>query len=192
MKLKTLFLVATVVLIPIGQMRPVLAQASSDYKIVPSDVLVIEIVGEEKLAKEFRVSLNGTISFPFLDTVTVAGKTAAEIKEELTELLDRDYFVNPQLIVDVKEYRIREVLVNGFVNKPGSVSIPGEQRLTILEAIGRAGGLTARGNPNKIKFSRPGQREQTFSMDQLKNQNDPDKIIALQPGDVIEVQDKLF
>jgi len=173
-------------------MRGALAQASSDYKIVPSDVLVIEIVGEEKLAKEFRVSLNGTISFPFLDTVTVAGKTAAEIKEELTEMLDRDYFVNPQLIVDVKEYRVREVLVNGFVNKPGSVTIPGEQRLTILEAIGRAGGLTARGNPKNIKFSRPGQREQTFSMDQLKNQNDPDKIIALQPGDVIEVQDKLF
>jgi protein involved in polysaccharide export with SLBB domain len=193
MKLKCLLWIGVLAFGALRSSVNLSAQIAADYKISPSDVLVVEIVGEINLPKEFRVSLAGTISFPYLDTVSVAGKTAAEIKDELTELLDKDYFVNPQLIVDVKEYRVREVFVNGQVNKPGAVTLPGEQKLTIIDAISRAGGLTARGNPNKIKFARPGQPEKTFSMDQLKKDlSDPDKTISVQPGDVIEVTDKLF
>lgn len=168
------------------------SQAGSDYKIAPLDVLVIDLVGEKDLQREFRVSRTGTIDYPYVEKVEVAGKTTSEVKDVLTALLDKDYFVNPQLTVDVKEYRVREVLVNGQVNKPGSVVLPGEAPLTILEAIGRAGGLTARGNQKSIKFTRPGQPEKTLSLDDLKRETDKDRIIHLQPGDVIEVGDKLF
>jgi polysaccharide biosynthesis/export protein VpsN len=168
------------------------SQGGSDYKIAPLDILVIDLVGEKDLQREFRVSRTGTIDYPYLEKVEVAGKTTSEVKDTLTELLDKDYFVNPQITVDVKEYRVREVLVNGMVNKPGSVVLPGEAPLSILEAIGRAGGLTVRGNPNKIKFSRPGKFEKTFTLDGLKKETDKDKIITLEPGDVIDVEDKLF
>src|SRR4051812_18822059 len=68
-------------------------QVSSDYKIGASDVLIIDLVGEKDLPHEFPVSGNGTITYPFLDQVSVAGKTSAEIRDILTAMLDKDYFV---------------------------------------------------------------------------------------------------
>lgn len=192
MHLKKIFPCIFFALLALVEALPSRAQVGSDYKIAPSDVLVIEVIGERDLTKEFRVSRTGEISFPYLDSVTVVGKTVVEIKELITELLDKDYIVNPQVVVDVKEYHPREVLINGQVNKPGSVALPGEQKLSILDAIGRAGGLTNRADPKKIKFSRRGRKEITYSLDDLKRESDPDKIIALEPGDVIEVGDKIF
>ena len=64
--------------------------------------------------------------------------------------------------------------------------------LTILGALARAGGLSDRANPAKIKFTRPPSTERTYSLDELKKESDPEKIVILQPGDVIEVMEKLF
>lgn len=164
-------------------------QARSDYKIAPHDIIVIDVFGEKDLSKEFRVSATGTINYYFLGEMQVAGKTTTEVREALTTELNRDYLVEPQITVDVKEYRVREVFVNGQVNKPGAISLTGEQELNILGALSRAGGFTPRASENKIRFTRPGERERTFSFDQLK---DPRNNIILKPGDIIEVGDKLL
>ena len=172
--------------------QPVLrGQASSDYKIAPSDTIVIDVLGEKDLNKELRVSATGTINYFLLGTLEVAGKTTAEVTEMLTEMLNKDYLVNPQVSVDVKEYRVREVFVNGAVTKPGAVVITGEQDLTILGAIFRAGGLTPRANGNQIRFTRPGHNPVTLKYEDLAKQR-PEQMIKLQPGDVIDVGDKLF
>ena len=164
----------------------------SDYRIAPNDIIVIDVFGEKELSKELRVTSTGKINYYLLDELEVAGKTTAELKDQLTELLNKDYLVDPKVSVDVKEYRVREVFVNGAVNKSGAIPITGEQELTILAALARAGGTTPRANENRIKFTRPGQLEQTFSMDELKRQTDRSKVIYLKPGDIIEVPDKLF
>lgn len=174
----------------LGSILDSLAQASTDYKIAPQDIIVIDVLGEEDLSKELRVSATGTINYFLLGNVEVGGKTTAEVKDNLTELLNKDYLVNPQVTVDVKEYRVREVFVNGAVFKPGAVAFSGEQRLSILGAIFRAGGMTARANHKEIKFTRPGQIQRTFSLDELKKQEDSG--LTLEPGDVIEVGDKVF
>jgi protein involved in polysaccharide export with SLBB domain len=165
------------------------AQALSDYKITPNDIIVIDVFGERDLSKEFRVSATGTINYYFLGEVKVAGKTTAEIREALTEELNRDYLVDPQVTVDVKEYRVREVFVNGQVNKPGAILITGEQELDLLSAIAKAGGFTLRANQNKITFTRPGEKERVFSFDDLKNSKTK---IPMLPGDIIEVADRKF
>jgi polysaccharide biosynthesis/export protein VpsN len=172
-----------------GGLTRAFAQARSDYKIAPHDIIVIDVFGEKDLSREFRVSATGTINYYFLGEVTVAGKTTSEVREALTAELNRDYLVEPQVAVDVKEYRLREVFVNGQVNKPGAISLTGEQELNILGALSRAGGFTPRASENKIKFTRPGERERTFTFDQLK---DPRNNIILLPGDIIEVGDKLL
>ncbi len=165
------------------------AQVKSDYKIAPNDIVVIEVFGEKDLSREFRVSRSGTINYYFLGELTVAGKTTSELREVLTDKLNKDYIVDPQVTVDVKDYRVREVFVNGAVNKPGSIILTGEQDLDLLGALFRAGGLTVRANDSKIKFTRPGVMEKTYSLDELKK---PKNNLTLQPGDVIEVPEKLF
>jgi hypothetical protein len=88
-----------------------------------------------------------------------------------------------------KVVRLSEVLVNGNVNKPGNIPLAKDQKLTIIDAIGRAGGLNPKSPEyGSIKFTRPGENERSLRFDELKKENDPTKIIYLEPGDVIEVK----
>src|SRR6185436_18527838 len=82
------------------------AQVKSDYKIAPNDIVVIEVFGEKDLSREFRVTRSGTINYYFLGEVTVAGKTTSQVREELADKLNKDYLVEPQVTVDVKDYRV--------------------------------------------------------------------------------------
>ena len=86
--------------------------AEGDHKIAPLDIITIDVVGEKDLSKELRVSTSGTITFPFLGSIEVKGKTPAEVESLLKEKLGRDYLVDPQVIITVKEYRSRTVLVS--------------------------------------------------------------------------------
>src|ERR1051325_7012111 len=121
-----------------------------DYKVCPQDTLVIAVVGEKDLTQDCRVNTSGTISFAWLSNVEVAGKTSAEVEQYLRKLLDKDYLVDSTVLVQVKEYRAREVTVMGQENKPGAIPIPAEQPLTVVEAIARAGSIAKGGDPNKI------------------------------------------
>ncbi len=165
--------------------------AEGDHKIAPLDIIMVDVVGEKDLSKELRVSSSGTITFPFLGSLEVKGKTPAEVENLLKEKLGKDYLVDPQVIITVKEYRSRTVLVIGQVNKPGLIALPAEQKMGILEAIGQAGDLTKSANKNRIEVSRKG-KTQKFTLDDLKKDTSPGKKLWLEPGDVIYVHESFF
>src|SRR5689334_3451813 len=162
-----------------------------DRKIAPLDILNIDVVGEKDLSKELRVSSSGTVTFPFLGSIEVKGKTPAEVEDMLREKLGKDYLVDPQVIVTVKEYRTRSVSVIGQVNKPGVIVLPAEQKMDVLEAIAQAGDLTKSANKNRIEVSRKGETRK-FTLDELKKESDPKKKFWLEPGDVIYVHESFF
>lgn len=181
-----------------GAVPPTEAQTSegadkvlTDHRLAPLEIILVDVFGEKDLSKEVRVQASGRISFPLLGDVDVAGKTTTEVEKLLKELLGKDYLVDPQVMVAVKDYRQRYVNVIGQVVKPGAIPLPGEEKWTILDAIGQAGGLTRMANPNRIEFSRQGQ-VQTFSLDQLKKISDPAKKIFLEPGDTISVRESTW
>jgi polysaccharide biosynthesis/export protein VpsN len=172
----------------LGQEREVPA-ADPDRKIASQDLLQIVIVGEV-LPTEYRVSASGTINFPFLEIVEVQGLTPREVDLKLTELLCKDYFVKPEVLVDIREYRQDYVRMIGEVNKPGPMTLRPEQRMDILDALSFAGGTT-RMAKNEVEFIRDGQR-QVFSIEKLKRETDPAKKIWLRPGDIIEVKERIW
>jgi protein involved in polysaccharide export with SLBB domain len=165
--------------------------AEGDHKIAPLDIITIDVVGEKDLSKELRVSTSGTITFPFLGSIEIKGKTPAEVERLLKEKLGKDYLVDPQVIITVKEYRSRTVSVIGQVNKPGVIALPAEQKLGILEAIAQAGDLAKSANKNRIEVSRNG-KTQKFTLDDLKKDINPEKKFWLEPGDVIYVHESFF
>lgn len=162
---------------------------TSDRKIAPQDLLQIVIVGES-LPSEYRVSASGTINFPFLEIVEVKGLTPREVDNKLTELLSKEYFVRPEVLVDIKEYRQDFVRMIGQVNRPGPLTLKPEQQMDLLDALSFAGGTT-RLAKNELEFIRDGQR-QTFSIEKLKRETDPSKKIWLRPGDIIEVKERVW
>ena len=85
----------------------------------PGDVLEITVFGNERPDPTPTVQPSGVIALPLLGEVPVAGLTVAEIQRKLTTLLARDFLVNPQVEVKVKEYQSQFVTVVGEVNSPG-------------------------------------------------------------------------
>ncbi len=163
---------------------------TTDRPIAAQDVLSIVIVGETGLPTEFRVSASGTIQFPYLNMVEVKGLTPRELGQKLEVDLSKDYFVKPQVLVAVKEYRQEFVRVMGAVNRPGPVPLSAEQKMDILDAIAIANGVTRLAS-DKVEFNRNG-KTQIFKIDALKRETDPQKKVILQPGDTITVRESIL
>jgi protein involved in polysaccharide export with SLBB domain len=192
MRILALSLAVTLLLAPsiLGPTR-LRAEDPTDRKILPQDIIIVEVFGEKALSGEHRVQQSGTIKYPLLGSVEVGGKTPAEVAMILAQRLEADYLVDPQVNVMVKEYRMRTVSVIGKVNKEGSIELPAEQKVDILEGIARAGGFSPVANKNKIELSRNG-KTTTYKFNDLKSVKDPDKKIWLEPGDVIYVHESFF
>lgn len=165
---------------------------SSNYRIAPSDILYIEVFQEPDLTREMRVSASGDITYPLLGQLNVAGRTAAEVEQDIRRQLAKDYIVDPHVLVTVKEFRQRRVAVQGQVNRPSLIELPAEQKMTILQAISVAGGFTRLAKKDQIRLIRPGQPERTFSEEELIRNTDPEKTFYLQPDDVIIVGERFF
>ena len=115
--------------------------AAQEYTIGPRDVLGVAVWGQSDLSRDYGVDPDGYIPFPLIGRVKAAGSTPKELAAHLTELLGKDYLVNPQVIVWVKEYLSQKVQVLGAAEKPGVYYLTGPT--TLLEILSRAGGFAS-------------------------------------------------
>jgi polysaccharide export outer membrane protein len=90
----------------------------------------------------------------------VAGLTISEVQRKITNLLAKDYLVNPQVEVKVREYQSQYVSVVGEVNSPGRKPIRGRMRL--IDALLESGGFKASASA-EVMITRP---EGTFDGEQ--------------------------
>jgi polysaccharide biosynthesis/export protein len=115
--------------------------------------------GQNLALMGYVVDLNGNIQHHRLGVFHAEGLTkdelAAEIKKRLIEPVE--LLKDPTVIIRYLNFR---VTVLGEVSQVGSVSIPGE-RLTILEAVALAGGISDYGKKDNVKIYREidGKRE---------------------------------
>lgn len=106
-----------------------LVRSVLEYVVGAGDVLEISVFGNEDLSRTPTVQPSGVIALPLLGEIPVAGLTVAEAQRKLTTLLARDFLVNPQVEVKVKEYQSQSVSVVGEVNNPGRKPLRGRTRL---------------------------------------------------------------
>jgi len=166
-----------------------------DYILQPQDLIRVQVLREENLDREVRVSQELTVALPLIGIVDLRGKTVRQAEEEIRRLFDKDYLVNPQVNVFVIEYWKRFVKVFGSVNSAGVVVFPPEEGLTLLGAISRAGGFSRLADKQKVILTRtlPDGRTQTSTInadDLLRRGTGED--VPLQPEDVINVGEKIF
>jgi polysaccharide export outer membrane protein len=113
--------------------------ASGDYVVGPGDVIEVAVYGNDDLSRIPTVQTNGSISYPLLGEIQVAGLTIAEVQRKITNLLAKDYLVNPQVEVKVRDYNSQYVSVVGEVNSPGRKPLRGRTRL--IDILTEAGGF---------------------------------------------------
>ena len=115
------------------------APLAQEYTIGPGDVLKITVWGHDDLTKEYPVTLDGRVPFPLIGAVQAAGLNTSELAQRLRDLLEKDYLVDPQVIVTVKDYLSSKVHVLGEAEKRGLFYLTGPT--TLLEILSKAGGL---------------------------------------------------
>lgn len=163
---------------------------AQDYILGPDDFLNVKVYREEELDREVRIASDGTISFPLLGTVKVAGLTVPEFEAELTKGLKK-YLKNPHVTVFIDEYTT--ISVTGQVKHPGSYPLRGN--LTVIEAIGLAGGFTKIAAQNNVRILRNHEgKKKTIKVKvkSISKKGDKSLDIPIQRGDIIYVPESLF
>jgi polysaccharide export outer membrane protein len=171
--------------------------ASPEYRVGPGDVLDVVVYGNDDLSRSTTIQTSGTVSLPLLGDVSVAGLTLPEIKTKLTSLLARDYLVNPQVDVKVKDYQSQFVTLIGEVNSPGRKPLRGRTRL--IDALVEAGGFTPRASGevviSRVEGSFAGglkSLKMRLGTGTLTPQDQVNLEIQLQSGDIITASPKYY
>jgi len=158
-----------------------------EYRINPHDIIEVSVYEEPDLSKVIKVDLDGKINYPLLGSISVKDLTAREVEGKVTDLLARDYLVNPQVSVTVKESARISVL--GKVARPGSYEL--KSSMTVLDAIIHAGGFNAESGALDVKVIRiKGDSRETIDIDVkglIDNDNQQSNMVPLAAGDLIMV-----
>lgn len=165
-----------------------------NYKIQPGDLLEITVFKEPDMSRTARISGNGTITFPLAGVVKLSDMAVPEAETMLADKLS-EFLVKPQVTVLIKEYGNKQIYVLGEVKKPGSIEIPAERRLTVLEAITLAGGFTDLAAQDRTKILRgAGEGSQSIPVEitRITKQGDKTADVYLEPNDTVYVPQSFF
>jgi len=122
------------------------------YLIQPYDILTITVWPYEELTLEATVRPDGMISYPMVGEMEVAGSTAGEVGEVITDALSV-YVKAPKVSVNVRNIRMQRAFVLGEVQKPGLYEIrPGDN---VMDLISKAGGPTRMAKKSEVGIIRP-------------------------------------
>jgi protein involved in polysaccharide export with SLBB domain len=162
------------------------------------DRVSYRVIEERKDPTLLTISDSGELEIPLLGRYSAAGKTCKQLANELKPLLERDYFFKATVIVGLETLSTRplgKVYLMGQVHAQGTVDIPATGGLTVSKAILINGGLADFADKRRVKLLRkkPDGTTETIVVDLVEvfkghSEKDP----ALQPGDTINVPEKLI
>jgi len=137
--------------------------AAADYRITPGDQLNISVDQLAELSKTFEVDTSGTLLLPLVGQIPAAGRTPAQLSDDIAVALKKKYMKDPQVLVSLKEAQGQRVTVDGAVNKPGVYPLAGPT--TLLQAVSLGGGPDQHfANIHRVAIFRTvdGRRSSTF------------------------------
>jgi len=156
--------------------------ADADYVLGPEDEISITVWDHPDLTRKARINIEGKISFPLIGELRVTGLSQLQVEKKLKEMLADGYVVDPQVSVQVTEYRSQKIFVIGEVNSPGAY--PLTRKTLLVEAIAMAGGVKPEAD-QEIMIVRPKEKV-GVQTPLLPDQADPSELIKVRLRDVLE------
>jgi polysaccharide export outer membrane protein len=163
------------------------------YVLGPNDLVAIKIYQEPDMDATVRVAKDGTIHYPPLGDLRLAGRTVQYASSVIREKLALDYLVNPQVAITVLEGMKSRFTILGEVVRPGIYDLP-DEGIGLLEAIGLAGGFKPGAKRGRVVVTRMVDERKvirTVNADALATDADA-KMFSVLPDDLITVKASFF
>lgn len=169
--------------------KPVAGIATpDDYVIGPEDVLAVAFWRDEAMSGETLVRPDGKITLRLLGDIHAGGLTTEQLRESLVKAASK-FLEDASVTVMVKQINSRTITVVGEVGKQGVFPLKGP--MTVLQAIGNAGGLSEyadKANISVIRTENGVQKAYPFDYNAIvKERKKLEQNIFLKPGDQVVV-----
>ncbi|MGZ3180904.1 MAG: polysaccharide export protein EpsE [Telluria sp.] len=154
------------------------------------DVLKVNVYGNPDLSIETRVSDAGSITFPLIGQVNVAGMPIPAAEKKIAGMLESGgYLKKPQVTIIVTQVQSQQVSVLGQVNRPGRYPLEGGKR-NLMDLLAQAGGIAQDGGDAvQVIRTRNGQTTtETVDVIQMVRSGKMDNNYDLAANDVIYVE----
>lgn len=168
-----------------------------DKKLSPGDQVTFEIVEDRDGGLPRVVTATGDLDVPPVGRVHVAGKTTGEAAADLKRRLETDYYYKAtvKLSIDrVSPTMVRSGVVNlyGEVRQLGQIELVAGEKLTLSEAIVKAGGFGPWAEDEKVELTRKSGERSIVNVKRIITKGLRNEDPVLQDGDRVFVKQSFF
>lgn len=163
--------------------------ATAEYVLGAGDMLRITVVQNPDLTTEARVSEVGTLTFPYIGSVSVGGLSLSQGEKKIADMLrDANIVPSPQVNIQPVQLRSKQVAVLGQVTRPGRYLLE-TLNMRVSDMLAVAGGISEKGADTVVlvgtRRGQPLRQEIDIPMQLLKGDKAGD--VLLESGDVLYV-----
>jgi protein involved in polysaccharide export with SLBB domain len=155
-----------------------------DYVIGPGDTVNVQLFGNQNAEYFLTVSRDGTINFPEIGPLTVAGLSFDDVRNLINERVG-EQMIGVNASTTLGELRSINVLLLGDVVRPGSYTV--SSLATMTNALFAGGGIADIGSLRRIELKRDGETVATLDLYDLLLSGDTSADERLRQNDAIFV-----
>jgi polysaccharide biosynthesis/export protein len=148
------------------------------YQLNTGDVVRVTVYGDKDLSNTYKITDAGSIAFPLVGTIHVAGHTTSQAAAALAAALANGFMRSPNVAVEVAEYR--PFFIQGQITNSGQ--FPYVYGMTARAAISVAGGFKDTADTSGVVVYRK------HGDEMMKSKVDLD--FPIQPGDTIVIGER--
>ena len=152
------------------------------YKISLRDQYTVILSGSKDAIFNLNVKLDGTILFPELGAISVAGLSFQEVKDKLSQLIEQSY-IGVNIDVSIQNLSAKKITIVGAVQTPGTYLV--NPFSSITSALAYSGGISEIGSLRDIKLIRNNQEIFSFDLYDLLIRGDRSKDLTIEAGDTL-------
>ena len=156
----------------------------NEYQISLGDVIGVVLSGSKEQIFDMKVQLDGTVFFPELGSISVAGESFQDIKNKFRNLIEQSY-IGVSIDLSLKDLSAKKITIVGAVNNPGTYLV--NPFTTISNALAYSGGIQSIGSLRNIRLLRSNGDSFIFDLYKLLIEGDRTNDITIESGDVIVI-----
>jgi len=159
------------------------------YTLGPDDVIQVDVLRHPEFSGLFPINLEGKIQIKFVGDIDVRGLTKAGVEDKLKKIIST-YVMNPEVNVNIMEYRSKVIYVIGEVGRPGKYYMRSDS-ISVREAVVEAGLPTVSAAMRRCRLITPDKsgraRTQAVDVYSILYGGNLNKDLEMHAGDVLYV-----